>query len=507
MANFFKKTMLFLKTVSGKYNGQEVLHQAPREKSSKMLFPWGIKDIDDRKSIGEEIDNMDGRDALVARALDTIASFACCFKENGVVNDFGFKIEIVSDENDIEKKSITTREKEALKIIDKMLTDTGLVDKTNEIMRSMVKYGDAFTELVFDNDNNIRRIKLFPKPWEIERNEDTYGRLKTGDPELALQDPSSKENRTGPAFVQVKDDKVIAAFYPYQIVQWGYGYSSGDKYHTSILSQIIVPWKRLYLQEDSLALSRLTRALDQKIHHVPIPIELDASEADTIIQSYRNAMENAKMMAYDVSSDSFYDVTNDNPLDVTTDFYLPRVYTHDGKTVDGNIENLKGGVSALENIGDIYWGMNRILAGLGVPMSYLNMRVGGTKAFVDKTPEETKESFSTNVSMLQKEHEKCLREIIDLQLVLKGILPEEIKYRVVYPKVMSHSVLELNSIEHTNASCAQTWLNMGIPIDIVGRKLLGMTPQEITAWQNEIENNNENKDESNSDDKVNKDEN
>lgn len=460
---------------------------------SNFEMPWVLPD--NRKDVCLAINMMDKHDSLVANAMDTYATFASCWKNASMVNNFGFKIEIASDENDISsaKKELTPEEKKALDILHTMIADTGLNANTKEFMRSMAKYGDLFTELVFDDKNNIKRIKMFPEPWTIIRNEDTYGRLKTGDPEITMEDPS--KHRDDSAFIQVDDaDNVIAAFYPYQIVQWSYGRKGGKKYSESIFAGVVTPWKRLYAQEDSLAFARLSRAFDKMIHRIPISAGTTPQEAADIVEKYRKTMTTDETISYDSTNEIFEIQSARNPLSVTTDFYLARFYTDDGKTIDGDIENMKGGTTSLDNINDIYWGMNRILGGMGVPMTYLNMRVGGMKSFVDKTPEDAKEAFATSVIALQDAHEKGLREIFDLQLVLKGILPESINYRIVYPKIMSNSVLDMNSITHTNAASAKIWMDLGVPPEIVGIKLLGLTPQEVEVWIQSLNANSDNAD-------------
>lgn len=486
----------------------EVLHSAggnSKPSPSNFKMPWVLSDS--RKNVCLDINMMDKHDSLVANAIDTYATFASCWKNVSMVNNFGFKVEIASDENDISsaKKQLTSEEKKALDILHTMVENTGLNANTKEFMRSMTKYGDLFTELVFDDKNNIKRIKMFPEPWTIIRNEDEYGRLKTGDPKVTMEDPS--KHRDDSAFIQVDDaGNVTAAFYPYQIVQWSYGRKGGNKYSESIFAGVVTPWKRLYAQEDSLAFARLSRAFDKMIHRIPISTGTTPQEAADIVEKYRKTMTTDQTISFDNTNEIFEVQSADNPLSVTTDFYLARFYTDDGKTIDGDIENMKGGTTSLDNINDIYWGMNRILGGMGVPMTYLNMRVGGMKAFVDKTPEDAKEAFATSVIALQDAHERGLREIFDLQLVLKGILPENINYRIVYPKIMSNSVLDMNSITHTNAASAQIWIGLGIPPEIVGSKLLDLTPQEIETWVASL-NENAEEDTNESEDTVETDEN
>ena len=439
----------------------------------ELKVPWGRTHA--RTSVFKDLDSMDTGDGLIARGLDIIASAACYFPEE---NFWGFKIELVKDKDD----EVSPLQKKALSLMQATADETGLMEQTWNIIRMAVKAGNHFAELVPHGDDRLQpisRIKQFPQPWQIEINTDKFGRLASGDPDVYMKMPQSAE---APAYVQ-RDDigTAVAAWDAYQIVHWQFGNNPGGKYAEPHMAPVIPQWKRLQAQEDSLAIARLTRAWDTRIHKIPIPIDADPKAVEEKFKKYRENMEKDVITPYDSTNTRFSVNFQENPVDVDTDFYVAMIYTRDGKIIEGGVDNLRSGTAALENINDISWSLNRVLAGLGVPMSYLNMRVG-QRSFVDKTPEETKEAFTWLGCRAQQTHEKGARQIFGVQMLLSGIDPSKASYQLVYPKIVSKTAEAVAKIAVNNAQAASGWHKMGVPEEIIGKKILQLSDEDIALW-------------------------
>ena len=439
----------------------------------ELRTPWGR--THSRSSVFKDLDSMDTGDGLIARGLDIIASAACYFPKE----DFwGFKIELVKDG----AQDVGALQTEALALMQETADNTGLMEQTWNIIRMAVKAGNHFTELVPIGDDKLQpiaRVKQFPYPWQIEVNTDSFGRLASGDPAAYIDSPQSAEL---PAYVQ-RDDigTPVAAWYAYQIVHWQCGSNPGGRYAEPLLAPVISQWKRLQSQEDSLAIARLTRAWDTRIHKIPIPIGATQKDVEEKFKAYRENMEKDVITPYDSTNTRFSVNYNESPTDVDTDFYVSMIYTKDGKIIEGGVENLRSGTAALENINDISWSLNRVLAGLGVPMSYLNMRVG-QRSFVDKTPEETKEAFTWLGSRAQQTHEKGARKIFGVQMLLSGIDPDKVQYKLIYPQIVSKTAEAVAKIAVNNSQAAAGLYKMNMPVEIIGKQILSLSDDDIAKW-------------------------
>ncbi|MBW2671779.1 MAG: portal protein, partial [Deltaproteobacteria bacterium] len=233
--------------------------------------------------------------------------------------------------------------------------------------------------------------------------------------------------------------------------------------------------------EDGLAIARLTRAYPQRVHKIPVPIQLNYDEVRRKIDSYREQMDVDTTVTYDSTSAGFRMVGQSSPTNVDTDYYLPRLYTPDGKFVDGDVENLPADNPYLTDLDDIYLDLRRLICALNVPLEYLNMRVG-QRSFVDKASEEAQESFAYLIRHVQMAYAHGLRQIFDLQLLLKGINPLEAKYEVMFPVVSPIATKRSAQVDAIRANVAMVWAKLGIPAEVIGRSALHLSRDDLERW-------------------------
>ena len=465
----------FLKRIWNKVIGSDdsakKLSQSGVVNPKSFQLPWGR--TFNRKGVFDDIARMDDGDGMIARALDSMADFGCAWPDENI---FGFKVELnIHDDDDVSQERTN-----ALNLINTMSSQSNLQGSTWEVMRFMLKAADCFAEMVVDNTYNVRKIRILPAPYQIERNENKYGSLNRGDPVAAVKDPSLANTA---AYTQYDDNgNIIAAFWPWQIIHWSFGRSEGNAYHKPLLAPVITQWKRLHAQEDSLAIARLIRAWESRVHKIPVALGSNTEETVEKLKEYRQAMEKDRITTFDTDNEIFNQSSRENPVDVDTDFYIARFYNEEGKYVDGEIDNLQSGTAALQNIDDIQWGLNRVVSGIGLPMGYMNVRTSGERSFVDKTPEERKEAFARMVSRLQWLHALGCKQVIDFQLFAHGYNPVAVDYIIAYPPFLPRSVEIDSKMTFTNTQSAAVWRSMGIPDEIIGQELLGLDPVEIKKW-------------------------
>jgi len=453
--------------------------QAGFVRHDSLSVPWSKRSS--RKAVWKDIDAMDEGDGLIARALDVLADFSCCFTADQIDgNPFGFKIELAEAHGE----KVSKEEKDALDILRMTvrrsnLNKQSILDQTWDIFRMMIKSGNHFTEILMDDSDEIFTVQQFPVPYLIEKNTDDKGNLKQGNPQQAIEDPTKADEC---AYVEYNDmGHVVAAFWPYQIVHWAMGPRPGKTYATPLLEPVITQWKRHQAGEDSLAIARINRAWATRVHKILVAAGASSTEIDQVIDDYRTNMEKDVITTYDSDSANMQITHKQNPMDVDTDFYVPSIYMQDGKVVEGGIEILKGDTGALQNINDIYWSINRILTGIGVPSAYLNIRVG-QRAFVDKTPEEGKEAFAKAIRRSQMSHSFGIQQICNTQLILSGYNPAKIDYKIVYPQILERSAEINTKMKYNLAQAANLWFKMEVPPELIGKNILNLTPEEIELW-------------------------
>jgi hypothetical protein len=234
--------------------------------------------------------------------------------------------------------------------------------------------------------------------------------------------------------------------------------------------------------EDSIAIARLTRAYPQRIHRIPVPLGANEHEVSGKVRQYRDLIGTDTTVPYDTDAAEFTVAQRDTPPAVDTAYYLPRYYNSDGsRTVDGDVENLEANNPNLQALEDIYLHLRRFLCAISVPADFLNLSVG-QRAFIDRTTPEKREAFLYTECALQLAEKQALKQVFDTQLLLHGINPLQAKYQIVLPPISPFEVEVATNIQLKRAQTAIMWQNLGIPVELVGRKALQMTQSEIDLW-------------------------
>lgn len=423
-----------------------------------------------RRSIEKDIDNMDKNDGIIARAFDSISNFASCWD---LSSEFGFDVELKNTGD-----PISTKDKQALELLKETSNLPGIqgIDCW-ETIRMMVKYGNVFSEIVYEEEA-VKKVVTFSDGWQISKNLNKDKTLKSGDPAAAFLNAEGEENA---AFVQ-RDyaGNVVAAFWPFQISHYMFGTSEFNAYAEPLLGCFIKDWKKLRAQEDSLAVTRITRTWDSNVHEILVPAGSKEKDVREKVEEYRRMILEDSLTTYDTKSSGLQSTFKANPMDVNKDYFLVKYYDSNGNTVSGGISKLAPSTAALDNINDIYWMVARLFAAIGVPMDYIGIKVG-QRAFVDKTTEKGIEAFSKFIKRLQACHAYGTKKIFDIQLLLHGFDPR-LEYLLVYPNIVPQSAEVLTKVELNKAMTSKYWLEIGLPVELVGKNVLDLNPDEVAMW-------------------------
>jgi len=105
---------------------------------------------------------------------------------------------------------------------------------------------------------------------------------------------------------------------------------------------------------------------------------------------------------------------------------------------------------------------------------------------VDKTKEEGMEAFSKYVKRLQFNHAEGLKQIFDLELILNGIDPRQLLYKIIYPRISPRSAEVDAKILVSKGQTASYWYSMGVPPELIG-PMIGLDTDAVKLWRTELE--------------------
>ena len=404
---------------------------------SSMANAWRVHQ--QRKTIYQDIDRMDYEDEIVATALDIIADCSVAYSEEA---DFKFKI--------------SAKNPKIQQILDNLSRKLDLKNEIWQISRDMVKHGNEMREVVIDR--NAMEIVSFKQTISYQ----VYPRI-------------NKHGDKVPGWI-VKTDGDIYTGKEYSLEEWQiipfiFGAKSGFL-SVPPLASARRNWIRLTKIEDGMAIARLIRAYDKMVHRIPVKSDMSRDEIITRIRNYKDAISKRRILD---SSGSITQV--DDPLDVQTDFYLP-----DDGTARGGVELLSANNAQLGNLNDVIYAREKLLSRLQVPLSYLqlttaqktHLTAGGNKK------SDVELQFARMLCRVQRHLKKGLYRLFDIELMLKGITPEEGMYELELTKITTKDVKEDAQIELTYAQAAVYFVEAfgSLPPELLAEKFMRLDPDQ-----------------------------
>lgn len=450
-----------------------------------MRWPWEVDG--GRKQRYMDFEAMDEDDGIISSCLDTIADYATTSEDRA---GRAFRFDNLSSTNSDNQVG------EAIDILNRMCERTQLwqPQRSRDDVRAMVKYGNWFMEIIYAIGNeelspamwdadftsdelHIARVKPFPFPYQIRRNDDKFGRQVHGTP------GNSKE---GEAAWEQYDDQgsLVAQWHPYEIVHFHHGRREALPYAVPIMQPLRRHWRRLRMKEDGMAVARITRAYPKLVHQILIPWGATPDEVEEEVNRYIESVGQRKHIGIDSDGNASTELQK-TPVDVDTDFYLASYYDSDGNIISGDVKELQGSNPHLADLTDIEWDVARMLARMRVPMKYLNLHLESAAPFVDSDQESPDQAFGRLILDVQHSYMAGLWQLCVIELVLHGINPMEVAkdIRIIMPPVsLVGSHLEAR-ILNLRAQTAIIWDDLGLPESVVGRQMLDMTEQEIEEWR------------------------
>lgn len=414
----------------------------------------------ERLIIYKDVQEMDEQSEECSIALDTIADNVCS-SEDGVQTS----IEVVCEDS------------KANTIIQDMLARIDLHKKLYSIVRNSIKFGDGLNEIVVNGEGDIAAIKPLPAN-TIYRNEDRFGNLILGKPEYddAGQCLNRKEDC---AFsqVDVQTQRVIAAFYPWQIVHIRHNWDGMSPYGRSMMKVTRVIWRKLKAEEEALIIGRLTRAFMKLIHYVDTT-GLSKTQKMVALTEYRQAMTQRQDL----------DGRREQQFYVLSDLYISSAMMKMGNQVvpsTSKVDILDPKNEGLQVISDMEYFQKKMISTVRVPPAHMGYEKD-INAKATLTLQDVQ--YVRFLRRIQQNHSHAIEQIIDTQLTLKGIDPKTVDYDVKWPRLSATDEAIASLAEMQRATGDQVYMQEGIiSRQFVRRSRFGLDEQQDADMEKEVE--------------------
>jgi len=296
--------------------------------------------------------------------------------------------------------------------IEQMLKRTRWAEKAYSFARQTLKYGDCFVQFVFDKQFNIVRLMDMPAR-TMRRNEDEQGLLLNG----AKQGKWAFEQWINAGM------QFVAGFYPWQVEHLRWNRAGSSKYGTSLLFTARTAWKKLQAMEEALVINWLTRAFARLLFIIDTTGKgpVDAQKA---IEDFKRTLKTRQVAT---------DTKGVEQLSVVKDVFIAKGYIESGgRTQPGmtDVKVLDTSNTGFWNLSAIEYYQNKIITSLKVPKAHLGIeRDINAKA----TLQQQDRRFARTVRRVQSMLSLSIQHTINLQLLMWGLDPASVEYKVVWP--------------------------------------------------------------------------
>lgn len=183
----------------------------------------------------------------------------------------------------------------------------------------------------------------------------------------------------------------------------------------SHLHKAIKPLNNLRMVEDATVIYRLSRAPERRVFYIDVG-SMPTQKAEAYLKAQQSKFRNK--IVYDASTGEIKD--EKKFMSMTEDFWLPR--REGGKGTE--ISTIPGG-QTLGQIDDVEYMQDKLYKALNIPFSRIKNESSGFS--LGRTTEITRDeiAFSKFIQRLRKRFSNLFLELLQKQLVLKGLIKED----------------------------------------------------------------------------------
>lgn len=250
-------------------------------------------------------------------------------------------------------------------------------------------------------------------------------------------------------------------------------------YGVSWLNRVRRHWRMLSMMEDGMLLYRLERSVERRVFKVNVGA-IDEADVPAFMQEFMNGVKRAPIIDPETGQIDL----RKNFLDVSADYVIPVRTGQDPTSIDV-VQSAQNSTS----MDDINYMENKILAGLGVPKTFLNFQEaqgkGQNLSLLDIR-------FNRTINSIQRAVIAELNKVAIIHLYLLGFEDDLTNFTLTLNNPSNQ--IEMMELDNTNKrlAAAQTALaeqGGGIPLmswHEVQREIMGKSDREIETLLNEI---------------------
>ena len=279
------------------------------------------------------------------------------------------------------------------------------------------------------------------------------------------------------AFEQWKSGVKKASFYPWQMQHFRFGDDTGKAYVTPHLSSITKVWTGYRIMRNQIFSTKAEMGLTIRVHKVPVPYNAGVNDVRRLISQYREGFGVQKTFSV-TSANQLKGMTRGK---VPNDVFIPVRYTPDGKVISAEID-IKPQVGDIFDQDEMIYWANHLFTRLRVPPKLLFWDTSRQKIAESGTDPENVQLVKF-AKTLANAIVSGIRNIIDIELFLNGVMPSDESYKVSVPS--SHTTSDL-SRARAAALIGQSLImsqKAGIPVDWWLHYIIGMDEDTVASLE------------------------
>ncbi len=397
-----------------------------------------------------DFDAMDISD--IAAMLDGVVDAALTFED--VSSGRGFQVE--SDDKAVHE------------MLNRAKLRADLEQLVEEVLRDMLKYGDAFVEPLFAKTELVGCQTY--RPQEIFVSRDDKGKLATGKDDDGLP----------VAFQQKKQGRPVAGWQPWELIHFKFWPSRKLLYsEKGLLDALRVDWRKLQLVEQGMIVARVTRAYPRRVHYVDVTGK-NRQDQEDILKRYISRMTRRRFNAKPNNQQ-----TGLPAVDVSDDLYITTGYTTgpDGKPTPmlNRTEIEDPATAGLTELADVEYLRQKV-------WSVVPSDLVGIKRNTSTDLDTQDIAFTRLLRRCQRQLERGLRGIFDQVLLANGRLPSTVQYRVILPTIDVKASWKHSDARFRASMTLRNYAEMGaISRRYMLKQAYNLSDQQIDAIWKQIE--------------------
>jgi hypothetical protein len=298
-------------------------------------------------------------------------------------------------------KVTITNNAQAQTIVDALQTRLGLNQKLERYLRLTPRDGDSFLQIGVDEAFDISSFTRKPT-LKVHRNTDEADQFEDASKAFWMADQ---------LYSATEAPKNATWFAMWEMIHARWQWDEESRYGTPMMASSIGAWKRVTEGDIDIAVRRKTRA-GMRYHHW-----VEGDQAD--IKAYKEINKAAL----------------NNPLAAQADFFSNK---------KGGIETVQGD-ARLNEISDVQYNVATLLGGGEVPAEL--MFYGGE--LNRDILSEKKASYAEILRQVREwTSEDIIKPLLQRQLLLKGIMPEGLKYKITWLRASNLTPQEFQMISN-----------------------------------------------------------